>query len=320
MKRSSALIASLATVLAAATQRSARGADLPTIRLGYDPIDSSSNLLAASTQGFFTKAGVSVELAVTKNGTAGAAALLAGSLDVSQINIASLIAARQKSIPFSMIALGTLYTSKSGHALVVGKDSILTSARDLTGKTIGVNAIGGGLDWFAARTYVDKNGGDSTKVRFTEMPFSMMSDAVDARRIDAAVIDELYLSVAMSGGSRVLGYPYDAIGPTFLISGSIATAGWVTTHADAAHRFNAAMHQGAIWANHNRDKTAEILSKLANVDIDALKRTHRATFAESQQNVVALVQPVIDTIAKYGASPSALTGADLLSKEVFHLS
>lgn len=295
-------------------------ADTAAIRVGNVPMDANSNLLSAYAEGFFTKAGLSIELEETKNGTAGAAALIAGSLDISNINIASLIAARQKNIPFTIVALGVIYTGKAGHAIVVPKDSPVTSARDLMDRTVGVNAIGGGLDWLATRAYVDKNGGDSNRVRFTEMPFSIMPEALNARRVDAAFLLEPFLSVAKRSGHRILAPAYDAISPTFLVSAFVTTADWGSAHADVARRYNDAMHQASIWANHHQDKTAEILSKFTNVEVASLRTVARATFSEGQQDLVALVQPVIDAVSKYGLSPVTVSAADLFSKEVFHLS
>ena len=316
MNRRDAVSTVLGAVVAA--RPSLALAEPATLRIGFDPIDSNTNLLAAQSQGLFEKNGLAVELQVTKNGAAGAAALLAGSLDLVQINVASIVAARQKGVPFTIVALAELYTTAAPtFALVVPNDSTLRAPLDLVGKTVGVVAIGG-LGWIAARAFVDQHGGDSTKIKFAEIPFPLMPEALASRRVDAIFVGEPNLSIAKRSG-RIFAKAYDAVSPTFLINATVATTDWISSHVDVARRYNAAMQQASIWANRNRDKTAAILAKVANTDVATISATSRATFPE-RQPLVPLVQPVIDAMVKYGNSNVGVAAADLFSKDVFRLS
>jgi NitT/TauT family transport system substrate-binding protein len=308
MQRSTVL--SLLALAAAAPLR-ARGADVATVRVASNPIESECSLYAAQSEGFFSRAGIAVTIQSMKNGAANAAAILSGSLDVAGINMSSLLAAHEKKIPFTILALGEIYTTAAPTtSVLVPKDSPVASARDLSEKTVAVNVING-LGHLATRAWTDKNGGDATAVHFTEMPFDTMPAALAAHRIDAALVAEPALSVAKHD-TRVLASVYDAIAPTFLISAWIATEDWIAKNPDAARRFNQAMRQSSIWSNRNRDKTAVIAGRIMDADIATIRSMTRATFAENQRGP-ALVQPVVDTAARYHLV-SAISAADLFSR------
>lgn len=299
-----------AAAAAMARPAGAGAADLVPLRVAFDPIDSTCNFLTAQAQGYFAAQGLAVERVELPNGPAGAAALIAGSLELSNVNIASLVAARNKKLPFSIVAMGEMYTSAAPTTqLLVLRTSPLASAREIEGKTIAVNTING-LAYIATRDWMAKAGADPTTVRFLEMPFAAMPDALSTGRVDAIGVTEPRLSIAKRRDARVLASVYDAINPSFLIGACVATDDWIAKNAEVAHRFSLAVHQASIWANHNRDRTAEIVAAATGVGIDDIRSMTRATFPENQHGV-ALVQPVIEAVARFGA------GADVGSAAGF---
>jgi hypothetical protein len=58
----------------------------------------------------------------------------------------------------------------------------------------------------------------------------------------------------------------------------------------------------AAWANKNRAQTAQILIKAANLKEDVVHSMTRIVYADKM--TPALVQPVIDTTAKYTGAPA----------------
>lgn len=307
----------LATLAAAAAlPRRSVAAGQPVMRVAFDPIDAACNFFTAEAQGFFTRAGLTIEMQQMVNGAAGAAAVLSGALESTEINVASLISAYARKVPFTVIALGEIYTSAAPTLqLLVAKDSPITSARDMNGKTIAVNAVHG-LASLATRAWVDKNGGDSTTLQFAEMPFSVMATALSQRRVDAIFVAEPGLSIAKrSGDARLLANANDAIAPVFLVGSCIGTRDWVAQNLDTARRFNQAMHAASIFANHHHEITAAIDSRVMQLPLDAVRSMTRATFPEGQR-ATALLQPVVDTAAKYGVIPASTRAADMISLDV----
>lgn len=311
MKRSAAL-AGVAGLAFGATLPAPARAAAPRIRVGFDPIDAECNLFVGVANGTFARAGLDVEAQPMKNGAASAAAVLGGSLDAGGINVSSFLAAAQRKLPFVLVATGEMYTTAAPTAaLLVPKDSPLATARDLGGKTVAVNLING-LGHLGARTWIDKNGGDSRAVRWVEMPFAAMPAALEARRVDAIMAVEPALGVA-APQARIFAQAYDAIAPRFLIGGWVATRDWAAANADAVRRFNAAIRVASAWCNGHRAESAEILGRITHVDVAAIRTMTRATFSE-RESPAALLQPVIDAAAKYGIV-SAMPAADLLSRQ-----
>ena len=81
------------------------------------------------------------------------------------------------------------------------------------------------------QAWVDKNGGDSTKIKFVEMPFTEMEPALVQRRVDAALMADPDATTALSlGHTRVLSIPFDALGKEWLIGGWFAKTDWIAAN------------------------------------------------------------------------------------------
>lgn len=297
MKRSTAIGTLAALALPMAASRAGRAADGAPLRCATGTIDSATAFFCAQETGLFQKAGVPVTAITSSNGAATAAAVISGSLDIGNMNVLSLVQAYEKGLPLTMIAANQIYLSEAPSIeLLVPKDSPLTAARDLNGKTIATGVLNG-IGHLALVAWLDKTGVDLKSVRIVEIAFPVMPTALASHRVDAAVIAEPDLSVAKRD-ARAFAKVYDGIGPRYLISCWSAHRDWVAKNTDLVHRFSLALQQAAVWANHNQDRTAEITARRLNVPVDAVRSAVRAVFAES--NRAGLLQPVIDVAAKYG--------------------
>ena len=316
MRRQTALVglgAALISPLAGA--RAARAADPVTLRVGNVPIDSSSEIFAAQSAGFLSKAGIAVDIQSFTNGNAISAALASGALDIGGVNVLSLAAAHQKGLPLKIVGSGATYTSKNPTTvMLVPNDSPLHVPRDLNGKTVAVNVLQG-IAHVSAESWIDKNGGDSKSVKFIEFPFAAMPAALAANRVDAAVVAEPQLTQSRND-TRLFGKSYDGIADLWMIDAWTANDAWIFANPDVALRFSAAMRQAAVWANQNHDKTAEFVSAATKIDISIVRAMRRATFLEHVN--LSVVQPVIDVGAQYGALTSRFPAADLFYAGALH--
>jgi NitT/TauT family transport system substrate-binding protein len=308
MKRATCLMG-LGTLLAAGTQR-VRAADLPSIRVLYEPIDTATAVFCARDMGFFSRAGVSVDLQPMSTGSAMLAAATSGSVDVVLPNVLSLAEAVEGGLAMQVISANVVYTAKNPSTLLLVENaSPIAGARDFSGKTIAVNVLNG-LAWVAARAWIDRNGGDSKAVRFVEMPFSTMPDALTAGRVEGAVVAEPALSIARRD-ARVLAPVYSAIAPTFPIDAWVAPSSWIAANRDAARRFARAMHDACVWANANHDGSAEIAAGFTKLDAAVIRGRTRATFAEA--GGFAAAQPLLDAGVAYGVLKKPLRATDLVA-------
>ena len=309
MNRRSALLAGAA--LTASFPLGAGAAT--TLRFATSPSDSGALVYEADVQGYLKQANVAADIQYLSNGSASIAALLGGELDITGSNMLSVIQARAKGIPIKVIAPQAVYRrGQASTLLLVPTDSPARTGRDLNGKTVAVNALGGSPH-VAVEAWIDQNGGDSSTVKYIEMTFSAMGPALAAKRIDAGILNEPVLTDALGNGARILGDAYGAIAPYWLTDCLVATESYIAAHADDVRHFSAALHQAAIWSNRNHDKTADMVAKLLKIDTPIVQKMHRAIFAE--QLTPAMIQPVIEAGLKYGAITKPMRAEELIARE-----
>lgn len=274
--------------------------DAPVLRIATLPSDNGAEVYYAQDLGLFAKAGLKVEIQPILNSSASASAVVANAIDISYGTVVPLAIAHIKNIPFVVVAPAVVYTSAAPNsALLVLANSPLRTAKDMTGKTIGINGVGN-ISEFGPRAWLDQNGADSNSVKFLELSFSEMPAALAAGRIDAAWVTEPFLSSTKRNG-RVLATAFDAISKEFLVGIWFASAPWAKDHPDLVKRFAAVMLETARWANKNQAQSAAILVKYTKIDPAVVATTVRSRYAE--QLTGSLMQPVIDVTAKYAKFP-----------------
>ncbi len=293
-----AFAAALSIGLALAIASPARTQTI-TIHVVTPPVDSAAEVFYAKDMGFFAKAGLDVDIQPGTNGSAMASAVASDAVDIGYSDLVTLAKAYLKGIPFVAVAPAAVWTSTAPVAgLAVLSNSPVKTARDLSGKVIAIPGLGT-LAEYSPRAWIDQNGGDSSSVKFIEMPYSAMPAALTAGRIDVAYISEPFLAV-VKNDIRILGYSHNAVAKQFLQSAWFTTPQWAKDHPDAVKRFAAAMRETALWANQKRNQTksAEILAKYSKIDLAIVTTMERARFGE--QLSASSIQPAIDVSAKYG--------------------
>jgi NitT/TauT family transport system substrate-binding protein len=305
--RATALVAAGAVI--SATKSPGRAQAKATIRIAITPVENSSQPYYASDMGFFARAGLGADIQAMPNSPAIGAAIASGAVDVGSINIDALATAHAKGVPLTIVAPASEHRfGEHTNVLIVAASSSIQRAKDLGGKIIGCSALHS-LSQTAPCVWMDQNGGDSSTVKFVEVPFSAMPTAVESGRVDAANVAEPFVNAARKNG-RILADCFDAIAKRFLIVGWVATPQWVQDHPDLAQRFAAAMHDAAVWANKNPDKSAAILAKYTKIDPTVIAAMTRTRYAEELSP--ALIQPLIDASAKYNGW-KAFPAADLIA-------
>jgi len=268
------------------------------VRIGVSPIEPAAEVYYAKDMGFFAKAGIDADIQSMQGSSLIVSAIVSGGVDIGFDTLDGLAAQHQKGIPLVIIAPTHEYLSPGSlqtQALVVPQNSPIQQPRDLNGKTIAVSTLHSLAD-VGARVLIDQNGGDSSTVKFVEVPFPAIPAALDAGRIDAAWVVEPFISVAKKT-SRVLAYGFDGISKHFAVGAWVATRQWANEHPDVVKRFAAVIHDTAVWANKNPEKSGEILAKYTKQDPAVVATQARVHYAE--QLTPALMQPLIDMAAKY---------------------
>lgn len=285
------------------------------LTVGTAPIDAGMSAIIAEKAGFYQRNGLDVDVQVMNSGAAASAAVVGGALNIGGTSVMGLITAHLKGVPFQIVAPTSLYVSeRPSELLVVRNDSAIHTAADLNGKTFASPAL---RDLFSIATmaWVDQNGGDAKTLHEIELPPAATPAALEAGRIDAAVLAEPLLSQTVNAGTaRVLGKPYDAIGKRFMIACQFAMADFVNANRDAIQRFARATLQANAFGDAHPDQTAPWLAELTHVDVATINRGHRELFDDTL--VPANLQRVIDAAARYKAIDHAFDAHDLISPVV----
>jgi len=314
LTRRSALSAAAATALfpAILVPRRAR-ADAPvTIRIATTPDDASMAVVFADRTGRFRAAGITVEIEQQSSGAAIAAGIIGGAYDVGKSSLTSVLNAHLRNIPFTVIAPGGVSDQRVpyGH-LIVANDSGIASAKDLNGKTLSVASLSS-LDPVTISSWIDANGGDAKTVKFVEIPQTESGAAVVAHRIAAALIIHPQVDEALAAGNvHVLGEPYGALAPLYLISGWFATTDWVKAHPEAAQRFARVVEETSAYANAHHAETAPVLADFSKIPLPVIAKMTRAVLGTSL--TPALIQPVIDASVKYGVLAHTFNAAEIIT-------
>jgi NitT/TauT family transport system substrate-binding protein len=298
MNRSTFVLAGAAGV--ASLARPAASQSLTTVRLGTAPVESYALAVYARDHGAFRKYGLDVQITTLNGGGAVLAALAGGALDLACVNVGAQANAHIRGVPISMIFPGGMYSSAAATTvLAVGKNSSIRTAKDLNGKNVGVSTLRD-LQQASVMKWTDTNGGDSSSLKFVEIPVPEMADALESGRLDAATILEPSLT-ADKAKIRILGKCYDAIARRLLICSHAGMNDYLTKNAETVRRFDAAMRETAAWANKHPKETATMLAALTKISPGLLDEMNRVTFGEVLD--VAAIQPVIDTTAEYHFLP-----------------
>lgn len=280
-----------------------------TIALEGTPNDVSGTIYYAADMGFYERAGLHVNISTLNNPGTAAAALATGTFAIGGLPLSVAILARDRGVPIVMIAPAGLYLSSAPTSgLVVLKNSPFRKAADLNGKTIATRDLSN-MSYFAAKMWIDKNGGDSKTIHWVEINDPQDAAALQAGRIDAASISEPALDAAVHGGDvRSLAPIFDTIAPRFLIGGYFTSEEYAKAHPDVVRKFADAIAVAGEWANKNRAQSGQILAKYALAPV--LPDSTRVTYPDRMR--ASDVQPVIDLLLKNGLLKAPMRAADLI--------
>ncbi len=215
-------------------------------------------------------------------------------------------------VPLTMFAAGGIYYTSPNPAIgiLVNGDSPIQTARDLEGKTLGVITLSS-ISAIAGREWIRTHGGDPSKIRLLEVPFSQMLSALERGLIDAAVEVDPFLHAPAAASMRNLGDGYAAIAP-FYLGVWVAQKTWLAQNAGSARQLANAIYTAARWANTHQNDTPPILSKYANSDLEAVRKTTRTQYATNID--LKLLDSVLDAAYRYKTIAVPIKARDLVTR------
>lgn len=280
------------------------------IRIASSPNDDLATILYAQNAGLFRNAGIEVTIQKANNGSAVAAAVIGGAFDIGKISAVPIINAHVRGVPLVVVFPNKLHVTGRpvDDAVVVAADSPIRTARDLNGKIASCSGLQDS-SWIGARAWIDVNGGDSSSVRFIEIPFSLVASALEAGRIQAGSVGEPYLTAGVkSRKMRFLGDAMASIGKRYLQSAWSATAEYATQHRDVVARFASVVEQAARYCNAHQSESAQLTAAFTGLDATAIASMQTLFATESNPSEM---QPWIDASVKYNVIPQRFDAREL---------
>jgi NitT/TauT family transport system substrate-binding protein len=312
IRRLDVLRAGIAGAAASFVLPSFAGAQSFTLRVASIPIDPTAEPYYAQAMGFFKQAGLDVTITSFTNGAAASSALVGGAVDISITDAVSMAAAHARGVPISYIAPATITTpTHPAYAVIVRTDSPIRTAADFSGKTVAVNGLKN-IVHIPLEAWIDNNGGNSSSVKFVELPYPAVTAALEDGKIDAASVSEPFITGPVSTGKfRMISLTQNGIAPVFAFSGWSATNDFSAKHPGLTKKFAAVMAQTARWANENRPKSGAILVDISKMPAALAGKIIRAEYGIKLE--APLFQPVIDAAAKYDVIPKAFPAREIFN-------
>jgi len=311
MKRATLLGSAAALAVWPSGLRAARAADLTQMTFISTVADDLRPYLYAQSTGLFKDAGLDVPFQGVGTGAIVAQQIIGGAADIGKASITSIIAAYARGLPFAVIAPGLSYRKEDPTAgYLVLTNSPLKTANDLQGKTVSCSAIGD-IAYLGLRALIDAHGGDSSTVKFVELPFNAVAAAIESGRIDAGLMGEPAMMEEVRAGrlryfvDELTGYSRPILEVVYF-----CTRDFATKNKDALGRFQKVMLRAAAYADTHVAETVPLLLPLTKMDPQvamAMRHGYTATTFDP-----GAIQPVIDLMVKYKEIPKGFDAHELV--------
>jgi len=271
--------------------------------------DDTTPVQYAITNGWYAKAGLDVSFVGAASSALATQAVIGGSQEIGLSSPVAFLRSRLAGSPITLIGHANVWNPKRPAALmIVEVDAPAATGADLTGMILGTAALHD-INQLAMNAWIDKTGGDSTTVKWIEVPDAAAGDAVADHRIAATMLQEPQLTVALRAGHvRPLAPAYSAFGLRMTSGVYVAHPDWAAKNAAAVATFTQVTYASAAYCNLHHGETAALMAEIMKTPLDVIKKMVRTTSAVSTDP--SCLQSVIDVAAKYKLIPSAFDAKD----------
>ncbi|WP_369179909.1 ABC transporter substrate-binding protein [Streptomyces mutabilis] len=250
------------------------GGGTTTVKVGLIPIVDVAPLYLGQKKGFFEERGLKLEFSSAQGGAAIVPGVVSGQFQFGFSNMTSLMIARSNDVPVKAVANGIASTGVAGkdfEALTVKGDSPIKSPKELEGKKVAINTLKN-INETAVRASVRKAGGDPDAVELVELAFDQMPAALDAGRVDAAMVVEPALATVKSQGGREIANPMIDIAPKLTVAMYFTSTRYAQENPETVKKFQEATAESLAYADAHPDEVREIVTTYTKIPADVLAR------------------------------------------------
>lgn len=259
MKKSAVLGAATTALLALTTTACGSGGSEPKSSAAAGPVKVTlaalsigqiAPMVLADEQGIFTKHGIDLDISFIEP-PALVPTLMSGKAQFIWNNPPALLAARSNKVPLKSVT--TVSVAGDDPAtfpiqVMVPKNSDIKSLKDLAGKTVATASLFQ-LNDLALMQSLAEVGVDAKTVKFVEIPFPTMAEALKAGRADAIISTEPFVTITKaSGGAIPLVSASEGLSATTPISVIASSEKFIADSPDVVKNFRAAVDEASTYA------------------------------------------------------------------------
>ncbi|GIG86903.1 ABC transporter substrate-binding protein [Plantactinospora endophytica] len=251
-------------------------------------------------KGFFTEHGLDVELVRQQGGAAIVPGLVSGDLAIGGSNAVSMLLARSRGVPVQIIAPGTSVgtdPARDFSAVIVAANSPIRTVADLAGRTVAVNTLTN-VSEVVLKASLENVGADPNSIRFLELGFPEMLPAITQGRVDAALVIEPFVTIALGQGVRVLFRPYVEARPNLAVGTYSASEAYIRANPGVVRAFQQAAARTAEYVTGNPEEYRAALPSIANVRPDLAPKVNIPVWGSRVD--VGSLEFFADRMVRYG--------------------
>lgn len=267
------------------------------------PVAAYLPIILGHEKGFYKEAGINLTIDPNIVGAQLVPAVLSGKVQASGLIWPLLGVGAAQGLPLkavSALSVSGDTTESDEQQLVVLAKSGIKSAADLAGKTVAVNTIKN-ISEALVRDIVEKAGADPKSVKITPILFPNMLATLRAGSVDAATINEPFLTLAKEQEDiRVIAGVFLSLQP-FAPSGiMIMSSDFIEKNPDAVARFQRATKKAVDYAaaDANQAEVRLALTKYTRTPANIASKMVLPRFRSFHD--IKDAQRQIDVLLKYG--------------------
>ena len=157
-----------------------------TVKIGYLPSDHDAALFVADKQGLYEQKGIKTELVQFNNGGDLMTAMASGDVDVGYVGISPVLSSASAGVPVKVISAA----QTEGSGIIVTSESGISSAKDLSGKTIATPGEAS-IQHVLLSYYLKQNGLSLDDINESAMKVPSINDALKTTTFQEQLLSNL---------------------------------------------------------------------------------------------------------------------------------
>lgn len=248
--------------------------ELTKVKVGYMPFAANWAMFLALDHNMFKDEGLDVEPVMFTSGTDAANALAQGEIAAHAINTFADLLNVEARTPgtFKMLIVQQLSDEMNNEALVVSKDSSITSIEQLTGKKIGITP-GVFSEVMIQKAYENEINFDKGTQLIKLPPQSQLS-ALESGQIDGLIAYEPLITTGLANDSiRVLDYhSYGRVKEPFPVGGYTLSTKSMKENPEIAKKVATVLLRALEYGEQNPSETVPVVAHYTNLSEDIVAK------------------------------------------------